>query len=178
MMMYSNYKSSANANVNVDGNLAISLSQYAGYEDYNNVDLSTDDNPDVDKRFSEINKELSHISDENIISFNLYKDKSMKERKERLLKFKLPMFVKSRCMKGVLGFRECANLINIADETGTVITLISNSKVGSTKSMSSLIMLGLSEGKSVTVRFDGGDVHKAYLMTKDVLDGITVERVR
>ena len=62
----------------------------------------------------------------------------------------------------ILCFRECAKLVTIAEETGSVIKLRLGNNVGSTQSLLSLTKLGISADSTVTLTIEGGDTHSAY----------------
>ena len=57
----------------------------------------------------------------------------------------------------VLGFRESAELVKVASDSGCIIRLASGDKNGSTESVLSLVSMGLSAGHSVVLSVDGRD---------------------
>lgn len=75
--------------------------------------------------------------------------------------------------KGVLGLRECAHLIAIANETGCLIRVISGKKVGSTKSILSLANLEIAAGKSLVLSIHGARNEEAFHKAARVINGET-----
>lgn len=69
-----------------------------------------------------------------------------------------------------VGFRECAKVINIAEETGTLITLNIGTKSGNSKSIVSLMSLGLMPNMSIVFTLNGGDQVTAYHKLNDLID--------
>ena len=57
----------------------------------------------------------------------------------------------------VLGFRESAELMKVAHESGCTIRLASGSKNGSTDSVLSLVSMGLTGGNTVFLSVEGND---------------------
>ena len=57
----------------------------------------------------------------------------------------------------VLGFRESAALMKVADDSGCRIRLASGNKKGSTDSVLSLMSMGLAAGNSVVLSVEGND---------------------
>ena len=57
----------------------------------------------------------------------------------------------------VLGFRESAELMKVANASGCTISLASGNKKGSTNSVLSLVSMGLSAGNSVVLSVHGRD---------------------
>ena len=78
-----------------------------------------------------------------------------------------------RVTQKVIGFRECSKLIQIANETDTIIKLISGKKQGTTESILSLVTLGLSAGTSIVLEIDGrsefADKHTAFHSALEVI---------
>jgi len=79
--------------------------------------------------------------------------------------------VTRREVKCMIGFRECARLVAIAQRTGSVIRLAKGKISGSTESMLSLAHMGLREGTSVVLSIQGGDSRAAFHECVKVLDG-------
>ena len=75
--------------------------------------------------------------------------------------------------KGVLGFRECAHIVKIAEETGTLIRIISGKKVGSTKSILSLVNLEIAPGRSLVLSIHGARNQDAFHEISKVIAGET-----
>lgn len=71
---------------------------------------------------------------------------------------------------GVLGFRESAQLVKLANESGCTIRLASGTKSGSTDSVLSLTSMGLSAGHSVVLSVDGRDKIAALDGCAKILD--------
>ncbi len=75
--------------------------------------------------------------------------------------------------KGVLGLRECSHLVQIANDTGCLIRLISGKKSGSTKSILSLANLGIQKGKSLVLSIHGARNEEAFREAVKVINGET-----
>ena len=75
--------------------------------------------------------------------------------------------------KGVLGLRECSHLVQIANETGCLIRLISGKKSGSTMSILSLANLGIAKGKSLVLSIHGARNEEAFREAIRVISGET-----
>ena len=75
--------------------------------------------------------------------------------------------------KGVLAFRECAHIVRIAEETGCLVRLISGKKVGSTKSILSLVDLEIMPGKSLVLSIHGARNQEAFHEISKVIAGET-----
>lgn len=69
-----------------------------------------------------------------------------------------------------VGFRECAQLIHIAQETETKITLSIGNKLGTSDSIISLMSLGLMPGMSIVFTIDGENQVDAYHRLNDLID--------
>ena len=80
-----------------------------------------------------------------------------------------------RVAKRHICFRECAKLIRIAEETGSVIHLSEGTKRGSTESLISLLRMKIRAGTSVTVTIQGKDTYTAFHQCADVLEGKDLE---
>ena len=75
--------------------------------------------------------------------------------------------------KGVLGFRESAHLVKVAEETGCSISIASGKKFGSTKSILSLVNLGIMAGKSLVLNIKGARNKEAFREVSKVIGGET-----
>ena len=104
-----------------------------------------------------------------------YLEEKRKKMKRYAIEHPLPMFMQIRSMKGILGFRESALLIKISEETGTEIKIYTKGKKCSTKSIMSMVKMGLKPGELISVEFRDGDIHSAFKKAKEVLDGITIQ---
>lgn len=75
--------------------------------------------------------------------------------------------------KGVLGFRESAHLIKIAEDTNSIISIASGKKYGSTKSILSLVNLGINKGKSLVLNIKGERNEEAFREISKIIGGET-----
>ena len=75
--------------------------------------------------------------------------------------------------KGVIGFRESAHIVKIAEETGCVISLASGKKFGSTKSILSLVNIGIMAGKSLVLNIKGERNEEAFRTVSKIIAGET-----
>ena len=75
--------------------------------------------------------------------------------------------------KGILGFRECAHIVRIAEETGTLIRIISGKKIGTTKSILSLVNLEIAPGRSLVLSIHGARNQEAFHEVSKVIAGET-----
>ena len=75
--------------------------------------------------------------------------------------------------KGVLAFRESAHLIKVAKETGCSITIASGKKIGTNKSILSLINLGIVPGKSLVLNIKGERNEDAFREIHKIIGGDT-----
>ena len=75
--------------------------------------------------------------------------------------------------KGILGFRECAHIVKIAEETGTLIRIISGKKIGTTKSILSLVNLEIAPGRSLVLSIHGARNQEAFHEVSKVIAGET-----
>ena len=79
--------------------------------------------------------------------------------------------------KGILGFRESARLVKIAEETNCMITVASGKKLGSTESILSMVNLGILPGKSLVLNIKGERNDEAFRMAAKVINGETDSNV-
>lgn len=75
--------------------------------------------------------------------------------------------------KGVLGFRESAHLVKIAEETNCLISIASGKKFGSNKSIFSLVNLGITAGKSLVLNIKGERNEDAFREVSKIINGET-----
>lgn len=75
--------------------------------------------------------------------------------------------------KGVLGFRESAHLVKIAEETDCTISIASGKKFGSSKSILSLVNLGITAGKSLVLNIKGERNEDAFREVSKIINGET-----
>ena len=75
--------------------------------------------------------------------------------------------------KGVLGFRESAHIIKIAEETSCSISIASGKKFGTTASILSLVNLGITAGKSLVLNIKGERNEEAFREVSKILGGET-----
>jgi len=64
--------------------------------------------------------------------------------------------------KGLIGFRESAQIVKIAEETGCAIAIASGKKYGTNKSILSLINLTITPGKSLVLNIKGERNEEAF----------------
>ena len=79
--------------------------------------------------------------------------------------------------KGILGFRESARLVKIANETNCTITVASGKKLGTTNSILSMVNLGILPGKSLVLNIKGERNDEAFRMAAKVINGETDSNV-
>ena len=75
--------------------------------------------------------------------------------------------------KGVLGFRESAHLVKIAEETDCSISIASGKKFGSSKGILSLVNLGITAGKSLVLNIKGDRNEDAFREVSKIINGET-----
>ena len=75
--------------------------------------------------------------------------------------------------KGVLGFRESAHIIKVAEDTGCSISIASGKKFGTTKSILSFVNLGIMPGKSLVLNIKGERNEEAFRETSKIINGET-----
>ena len=75
--------------------------------------------------------------------------------------------------KGVLGFRESAHIIKIAEDTDCSISIASGKKYGTSKSILSLINLNIMSGKSLVLNIKGERNEEAFREVAKVIGGET-----
>lgn len=75
--------------------------------------------------------------------------------------------------KGVLGFRESAHLVKVAEATNCKISIASGKNLGSTESILSLVNLGISSGKSLVLNIKGERNEEAFREVSKIIAGET-----
>ena len=75
--------------------------------------------------------------------------------------------------KGVLGFRESAHIVKIAEKTGCSISIASGKKFGTAKSILSLVNLTITAGKSLVLNIKGERNEEAFREISKVIGGET-----
>jgi len=75
--------------------------------------------------------------------------------------------------KGILGFRECAHIINVAEKTNCSISIASGKKFGTNKSILSLVNLGIMPAKSLVLNIKGERNEEAFREISKILSGET-----
>lgn len=75
--------------------------------------------------------------------------------------------------KGVLGFRESAHIIKVAEATNCKISIASGKNLGSTESILSLVNLGISSGKSLVLNIKGERNEEAFREVSKIIAGET-----
>ena len=75
--------------------------------------------------------------------------------------------------KGVLAFRESAHLIKVAEDTDCTISIASGKKYGTSKSILSLINLGITSGKSLVLNIKGERNEEAFREISKIISGET-----
>lgn len=75
--------------------------------------------------------------------------------------------------KGVLGFRESAHIIKIAEDTDCAISIASGKKFGTSKSILSLVNLGIMAGKSLVLNIKGERNEEAFREVSKIIAGTT-----
>ncbi|MBR4152026.1 MAG: HPr family phosphocarrier protein [Selenomonadaceae bacterium] len=75
--------------------------------------------------------------------------------------------------KGVIGFRESAHIVKIADETNCTISIASGKNFGTNKSILSLVNLMLTSGKSLVLNIKGERNEEAFRAVSKIIAGET-----
>lgn len=73
--------------------------------------------------------------------------------------------------KITLAFRECAEIVKIANETNCKIEIASGSKSGNSESILSLVSLGISADKSLVLTIKGDKNEEAFKKISKVISG-------
>ncbi|MBR0260577.1 MAG: HPr family phosphocarrier protein [Selenomonadaceae bacterium] len=75
--------------------------------------------------------------------------------------------------KGVIGFRESAHIVKVAENTGCSISIASGKKFGTDKSILSLVNLTISSGKSLVLNIKGERNEEAFREISKIISGET-----
>ena len=75
--------------------------------------------------------------------------------------------------KGVLGFRESAHIVKVAEKTDCSISIASGKKYGTNKSILSLVNLGIMAGKSLVLNIKGERNEEAFREVSKIIGGET-----
>lgn len=75
--------------------------------------------------------------------------------------------------KGIIGFRESAHLIKVAQDTNCTITIASGKKIGTTDSILSMVNLGILPGKSLVLNIKGERNEEAFREASKIISGET-----
>ena len=75
--------------------------------------------------------------------------------------------------KGVLGFRESAHIVKVAEDTGCTISIASGKKYGTNDSILSLVNLGITAGKSLVLNIKGERNEEAFREVSKIIAGET-----
>lgn len=75
--------------------------------------------------------------------------------------------------KGVIGFRESAHIIKVAENTKCSISIASGKNFGTSKSILSLINLGILPGKSLVLNIKGERNQEAFREVSKIIGGET-----
>ena len=75
--------------------------------------------------------------------------------------------------KGVLGFRESAHIVKVAEETDCTISIASGKKYGTNKSILSLVNLMISPGTSLVLNIKGERNEEAFREVSKIIGGET-----
>ena len=75
--------------------------------------------------------------------------------------------------KGVLGFRESAHIIKVAENTGCSISIASGKNYATNKSILSLVNLGITNGKSLVLNIKGERNEEAFREISKIIAGET-----
>ena len=73
--------------------------------------------------------------------------------------------------KITLGFRECAKMVKIAQDTGCKIEIASGNKSGTSDSILSLAALEISENKSLVLTIKGEHTEEAFKGVSKIISG-------
>jgi len=75
--------------------------------------------------------------------------------------------------KGVLGFRESAHIVKVAEETNCTISIASGKNFATNKSILSLVNLGITSGKSLVLNIKGARNEEAFREISKIIGGET-----
>ena len=75
--------------------------------------------------------------------------------------------------KGVIGFRESAHIVKVAEDTDCIISIASGKNYGTSKSILSLVNLGIVAGKSLVLNIKGSRNEEAFRQISKIIAGET-----
>ena len=75
--------------------------------------------------------------------------------------------------KGVIGFRESAHIVKVAEDTNCSISIASGKKYGTSKSILSMVNLGITSGKSLVLNIKGERNEEAFREVSKIIAGET-----
>ena len=75
--------------------------------------------------------------------------------------------------KGVIGFRESAHIVKVANDTDCSISIAAGKNFGTSKSILSLVNLGISSGKSLVLNIKGERNEQAFREVSRIISGET-----
>ena len=75
--------------------------------------------------------------------------------------------------KGVIAFRESAHIIKVAENTNCSVSIASGKNFGTSKSILSLINLGIMPGKSLVLNIKGERNEEAFREVSKIIAGET-----
>ena len=75
--------------------------------------------------------------------------------------------------KGVIGFRESAHIVKVAEKTNCSVSIASGKKFGTDKSILSLVNLGIMSGKSLVLNIKGERNEDAFREISKIIAGET-----
>ena len=104
------------------------------------------------------------------------KNRVIKEREEKIMKTPIVATVANvvsfiLVAKVKLCFRECARIVNVAEETGCTIEIASGTKSGTSASILSLVNLGIVADKSLVLTIKGERNEEAFRAVSKILNG-------
>ena len=73
--------------------------------------------------------------------------------------------------KNTLGFRECAGIVNIAEKNNCKVKIASGNKSGTSKSILSLVALGITADKSLVLTITGERNDVAFREISKIING-------
>lgn len=73
--------------------------------------------------------------------------------------------------KNTLGFRECAAIVKIAEQTNCKVQIASGTKLGTSKSILSLVGLGITADKSLVLTIKGERNDEAFREISKIING-------
>ena len=104
------------------------------------------------------------------------KDRVIKNREEKIMKTPSAATVANivsfiLVAKTKLCFRECAKIVQVAEDTGCMIEIASGTKSGNSESILSLLNLGIVAEKSLVLTIKGERNDEAFRAVSKILSG-------